>query len=411
VTTLTTSSSLADAVTAWFFEPVARHEPDPLFDRLRADDPVHYCEAVDSWVLTRYADANKVFRSSHALRSPAAGRNGDYLYTPDGELRPCQAIAWRSIRYSEGDAHVRIRMLVGRALNSPNVARWQEFMEAEVEKALEPLRGRTEMDLMADFAYELPLRQICRILGIPDRDVDDYKRWTSDILTGQVFNASEEVMARGDEAALAFRAHVDELIAFHRTRPGPDLLSAMIEARDGGDMLADEEIVCITAGLLAAGHETTAALIGNTTLALMRHPDEFERLRGDLSLLPEAVEEGLRYEGSAQWVPRFALDGLEVDGVPIGKGDQVVLVLRAANRDPEAFSEPHRYVIGRPEKAHLAFAAGAHSCIGPHLARAETRTALSAIVTEFPNLELAGDYHYVEMSTVRHLATLPVRWG
>jgi cytochrome P450 len=302
-------------------------------------------------------------------------------------------------------------VLVGRALNSPNVATWQEFMAAEVERALVALRDRTSMDLMADFAYELPLRMICRILGVPDADVLNYKSWSSDMLTGQVFNARPEVMERGDQAALTFRAHLEELIAFKRKHPGEDLLSAMIEARDGGETLSDEEIVNVTAGLLAAGHETTAALIGNTTLALLTHPDQMQRLRDDLSLLPAAVEEGLRYEGSAQWIPRFALDGLEVDGVAIGKGDQLALILRAANRDPDQFSEPERYVIGRPEKGHLAFAAGAHACIGPHLARAETQVALQAIVTEFPNLELAGDYHYVEMSTVRHLATLPVRWG
>ena len=192
------------------------------------------------------------------------------------------------------------------------------------------------------------------------------------MLSGQVFNATEEVMDRGDVAALAFRAHLEELLAFLRTRSGPDLLSAMVEARDGGEMLSDEEIVNVTVGLIAAGHETTAALIGNTVLALLEHPDQLERLREDRSLLSAAVEEALRYQGSAQWVPRFALDGLDVAGVPVEKGDQIVLVLRAANRDPEAFSEPHRYLIGRPEKGHLAFAAGPHTCIGPHLARAET---------------------------------------
>ena len=403
-------SDLAHGVERWFQDRAARRDPYSLYRRLRAEDPVHYCEAADTWVLTRFADINTVLRSPNATRAPFVGTNSkDYLYASDGSLRPAHRVG--TIRYLEGAAHARVRVLVGQALKPNNVALWQQDIDFEVERAVARVRDRGEMDLMGDFAYELPLRMICRILGIPDSDVYSYRDWTKDLLAGQAFNASDEIKERGDAAALAFIDHLTELLDFYRKNPAKGLLAAMMSASEGGETLSDEEIIVVTGGVIAAGHETSTALIGNATLALLRNPDELARLRADDSLMGLAVEEFLRFEGPPVWVPRFALDGLSVDGVEFERGQQLALFIASANRDEEVFEDPGRFRIRERKKGHLAFVAGNRFCLGANLARAEARAAMTAVITEFPNLELAADeFDYVAFPQVRQLEALPVRW-
>ena len=410
MSTIEQHSDLANDVERWFQDRAARRDPYDLYARLRREDPVHYCEAAGTWVLTRYADINRVLRSPNATRAPWVGTNSkDYLYAADGSLRPVHKVG--TIRYLEGAAHARVRLLVGQALKPNNVALWQRDIDLEVERAVARVRDMGEMDLMADFAYELPLRMICRILGIPDSDVYSYRDWTNDLLIGQSFDASDEVKARGDAAAIAFIEHLTELLAFYRKNSGNGLLPAMLAASEDGETLSDEEIISVTGGVIAAGHETSTALIGNATLALLRNPDELARLRADESLMALAVEEGLRYEGPPVWVPRFALDGLSVDGVEIERGTQMALFIASANRDEEVFEDPDLFRIREREKGHLGFVAGNRFCLGANLARAEARAAMSAVVAAFPSLELTGDqFDYVPFPQVRQLAALPVRW-
>lgn len=403
-------SGLANDVERWFEDRAARRDPYDLYARLRREDPVHYCEAAATWVVTRYADINRVLRSQNATRAPWVGTNSkDYLYDADGSLRPVHKVG--TIRYLEGATHARVRLLVGQALKPNNVALWQQDLDFEVERAVARVREMGQMDLMADFAYELPLRMICRILGIPDSDVYSYRDWTKDLLIGQSFNASDEVKARGDAAALAFIDHLTELLAFYRKNDANGLLPAMLAASEDGETLSDEEIISVAGGVIAAGHETSTALIGNMTLALLRNPDELARLRADESLMPLAVEEGLRYEGPPVWVPRFALDGLSVDGIEIEPGTQVALFLASANRDEEVFEDPNAFRIRERDKGHLGFVAGNRFCLGANLARAEARAAMTAVINEFPNLELTADeVDYIAFPQVRQLAALPVRW-
>jgi cytochrome P450 len=267
------------------------------------------------------------------------------------------------------------------------------------------------MDLMADFAYELPLRMICRIVGIPDTDVYSFRTWTQELLAGQAFDASDEVKDRGDAAAIAFRERLGELIAFYRANPNEGLLSALIAATEDGDTLTDAEIVTVMGGLIAAGHETSTAMIGNLILALLRNPDELHRLCEDSSLMPTAVEEGLRYEGPPVWVPRFALEGLTVGGVEFPPGAQLSLFIASANRDPDVFEDAEEFQIRPRAKGHLSFAAGDRFCLGSNLARAEVRGGVDALIRYFPKLELAADdVEYVAFGQVRQLAALPVRW-
>ena len=225
-----------------------------------------------------------MLRSANATRAPWVGQNAkQYLYGADGEIRPAHTVG--TIRYLEGNAHARVRLLVGQALKPTNVALWQKDLDLEVERAVARVRDRGTMDLMADFAYELPLRMICRVVGIPDTDVYSFRTWTQELLAGQAFDASDEVKDRGDAAAVAFRERLSELIAFYRATPNEGLLSALIAATEDGDTLADAEIISVMGGLIAAGHETSTAMIGNLTLALLRNPDELHRLREDPSLM------------------------------------------------------------------------------------------------------------------------------
>lgn len=412
VTATTEQDRLEDAITRWWTDADARQTPHDLFDRARVEDPIHYSETAKSWFLTRHADINAVLRSRHALRAPTAGRHvQDWLYDENGELRPSHRLASGSFRYKEGEPHQRLRSLAAKALNSPNIVRWQDDIDRETERAIASVREAKQMDLVDEFAHLLPLRQILRILGIATDDAESYRRWTAAILPAQAITATPEEIARGDVAAVEFEASLAELIAARRAQPASeDLLSALVYAEDGHERLTDAELVSITFGFISAGHETTASLIGTMTHALLCHPDQLALLRDDLTLVPAAIEEGLRYDGPAQWVPRFALEGLEVDGTEIPQGDHIALMLLSANHDPDVFLDPHRLVIGRDTRASLAFAAGVHFCPGSWLARAEGVSALRAIVTSLPGLELVSEPSYRQASQGRSLQSLQVTW-
>ena len=403
-------TSLSDAVTRWFTDPAARQDPWSLYEQLRREDAVHYCEPLDTWVLTRYADVNKVLRFPRAHITPMAGKNTAGVRDANGEPQPRYKLSvFRSL---SGEAHARMKLFMGRALSSPNVASWQVIIDDEVARGVSLVRDQGSMEMMADFSNPLALRIICRILGIPEEAIADYRRWSQEVIRGVVFNADEETVRQANDAARSFSTHTQTLVEEQRAHPTTGLISALLEARQGDDELSPEEVASLTFTTIAAGHETSGSLIANMTLALLNHPDQLQRLRDDLSLLPDAVEEALRYTGPAHWVSRYPSAPITVGDVEIGVGEHIACILASANRDPEVFPDPERFVIRRPEKPQLGFALGPHSCLGASLARTELTAAMRAVVTEFPRLELASDdYQWGTNSIGRTLTRLPLRWG
>jgi cytochrome P450 len=288
-------------------------------------------------------------------------------------------------------------------------------IQAIVDRLLDRVAGAPRMDVIEELAYPLPVTVISELLGVPTGDAETVKEWSRDVaraLDAIALPVGPEVIERGrhatDEMAGYFRALSEE----RRRRPGPDLLSGLVEAEEAGDRLSERELLATCILLYVAGHETTVNLIGSGLLALLRHPAERRRLQDDPSLLPAAIEELLRYDGPVQRTGRMAASDIEIGGVPIPKGTLVLGLLGAANRDPAHFAEPDRLDLGRDEPRHLAFGSGIHYCLGAPLARLEAQVAIGTLLRRFPALTLAAERPtWRPSSTLRGLEVLPVALG
>jgi cytochrome P450 len=269
------------------------------------------------------------------------------------------------------------------------------------------MAGRDRADLVAEFAFPLPITVICELLGVPMADRESFRSWSNTVVTG---------MAAGQSTVGAMQSlagYITELIADKRRHLGDDLLSELIAVRDGGDRLSERELVAMVFLLLIAGHETTVNLIANGAYLLLTHPDQYQRLRADLSLVPAAVEEFLRYESPVETTtPRFTAEPVEVAGVTIPAGEVVLVALSSANRDEGRFADPARFDIGRADSSHLAFGHGIHFCLGAPLARLEGQVAFETLLTRLPGLELAvprSELAWRPGILIRGLVDLPVR--
>jgi cytochrome P450 len=311
--------------------------------------------------------------------------------------------------------HTRLRGLVQKAFTPKMVERIrprsQEIVDGLIDRAFD--RGR-EMDLIEDFAYPLPVTIICELLGVPVEDHTRFSEW-SRVLSRAVDPSpirSPELEEEIALAGLAFAEYFEALVAQRRTSLGDDLLSALIAAEEEGDRLSSDELLGISLLLLIAGHETTVNLVGNGTLALLRNPDEFARLRDDPSLSKTAVDEMLRYDSPVQMNQRIALEPFTLaDGQVVAAREQMIVMLAAANRDPAAFPDADRFDVGRADaRRHLAFGGGIHHCLGAALARVEGDVAVTTIVRRMPALALAGEPERRPNFTLRGLAHLPVSY-
>jgi len=268
------------------------------------------------------------------------------------------------------------------------------------------------MDVIADLAYPLPVTVIIEMLGVPTRDRERLKRWSDEFVV-YFSKAPNEVTP--EEYATAARAVAAEedyfraAVAHLRTAAEPGLLGGMARAEEAGDRLTEQELYANANLLLTAGHETTTNLIGNGTLAMLRHPDQLEKLRADPSLLPAAIEEFLRFDAPVQFTHRVAKENVTIGDKLIRRGQFVYLILAAANRDPDRFADPDRLDITRKDNHHVAFGQGPHFCLGAPLARLEAQIAFAALLRQFPAFRLAADrVAYRPTFNLRGLQSLPV---
>jgi pimeloyl-[acyl-carrier protein] synthase len=389
------------------FDPVTHADPYPAYRELRERDPVH-SPFPGVWVLSRHRDVTALLRdargSSDRRKSPLYDLFIQSLpVPPDAEaLQP-------SMLFLDPPDHDRLRGLVHRAFTPRRVERLRERVQAVVGGLLDEARERGRFDIVADLGYPLPVTLICDILGVPEADRERMRRWSLDLIYTIDPIVPPENLARAQVAGIEFRGYLHELIADRRRHPGDDILSALVDAEDEGDVLTSAELVSTCVLLLVAGHETTSGLIGNGTLALLRHRDQLRRLHDDPSLIRGAIEELLRYDSPVQLSGRLALEDMEIDGRRIAPGEEVVMLLGSANRDPEQFDDPDALDIGRPENRHVAFGGGIHFCLGAHLARMEGGVAIGELARRFPTMELAADtVEWRDTITLRAPRSLPV---
>lgn len=397
------------AVFGAILDPALRGTLYPLYHRLREIAPVHATEQLKNeraWVLTRHRDIDTVLRH----RDFVSDRRNVEIFNTGESGRLFFDMMTRLLLYLDRPEHDRVRNLVSQAFTPRSVEARRERIQQAVDELLDRAADSGRMDVVADFAYPLPITVICEMMGVPAEDLPRFFGWAHDFARrGDVSDITEERVRAGEDATRGFNEYFLEHVRDRRRTPRADLIGALVEARDGGRGLSDDEIVATCVILLQAGHETTADLIGLGTLHLLEHPQQLELLRQEPDRIAAAGEELLRFDSSVQISQRVGPHAIELSGVTVPAGEVCVLINGAANRDPEIFDAPDRLDIARDGGSHLAFGLGRHHCLGHSLARAEIQTALRTLVTRFPALALDGAAAYRPSLFLRGLATLPVR--
>jgi cytochrome P450 len=378
--------------------------PYPTYHRLRAEEPVHH-NPLGFWVLTRYEDV------LGALRDPRFAKEAIAAFVA-ARFGIAPAGIGLSMLDRDPPDHTRLRGLVSTAFTPRVVEMLRPHIQRIVDGLLERVETAGSMDLIEDFAYPLPVVVICELLGVPVEDRDRFKQWGLDIARGLDaiwLPPDSEVAVRSVASRRALSDYFRALIAERRASPRGDMLSALIAAEAAGDTLTEDELLATCILLLVAGHETTVNLIGNGTLALLRHPHELRRLRESPGLIASAVEELLRYDGPVQRTARIPSEDVTIGGRTIGKGEMVLPFIGAADRDPAQFPDPDRLDLTRADNRHIAFGWGIHFCLGAPLARIEGQIAINTLLQRLPKLALATDTPpYRQSLTLRGLSALPV---
>ena len=384
------TESVEDAANRLVFDPVARANPYPVYDRLRATDPV-FRTPVEIWFVTSYEAC------AHLLRDPRLTRRHEDSWEQRAIFQNSVGRVWfeeqsRWMLWLDPPDHTRLRGLVSKAFTPRYVSRMHDRVQQIVSSLVDDLREAGEADFISAFAFELPITIICDMLGIPTDDRVSFRDWTVALAQTLEPLPPEDVQNAADDATRKLTAYLHALIDERRHQPGDDLLGALVTAEEEGHRLTEDEIVSTAGLLLGAGFETTTNLLGNGMLALLRNPAQWDLLKSDPSLAPAAVEELLRYDSPVQMAtPRVANTDIEIAGRTIAEGDVVVNIVAAGNRDPQRFDEPNSVDLRRPDPDPLSFGGGPHFCLGAALARMEGAVAFESLATMLPNLALAED--------------------
>ena len=381
------------------------------FKTLRTQNPILRQLSLDGstmiWFVSRYDDVEAVLRDPRFVRDERSAKPLEQAW----QRSPLEDLISNHMLNKDGDDHHRLRALVSQAFTPKRVRELRPRIQAIADELLDGLQARGKMDLISDFAFHLPTIVILEMLGVPVQDREKFKAW-SNAAVSPVLNESDVTAFYGHMQA--FMTYLRELFAARRAEPRDDLISALIQAEQSGDVLSENELFSTVFLLIVAGHETTVNLIGNSVLALLFNPDARAELKADPSLMPNAVEEFLRFDGSVERaLNRWAAEDVELRGQTIHRGDPVILILGAANHDPKKFTRPDELDVTRQPNPHLGFGKGIHYCLGAPLARLETEIALNILLQRLPELRLdalESTLRWRNTPGFKGLEALPVAW-
>ena len=388
-------------------------DPYPLFARLRAEEPVHWCEPMNMWLISRYDDVLAGLKDTKRLLSSRTGMYFDPLTPTNRELaKPMVDHIGFWMQNLNPPDHTRIRKLVNLVFTTRMLQKLVPRIDCIVEELLDKVCANDETDFYQSFCLPLPAMVVCEMLGIPDEDQDRYHETLERFFrfSGGAGPRLNDAVVTSLEAMNELLAYFDVLVEKRRREPRDDLISAMAAAEADGDRLSRDELFALCVFLYLAGHETTVSLLSSGTKLLLQHPHQFDLLKADPDkLLEPAVEEFLRYDAPVTRAVRVPAEPISFNGHIVPEGQTVMLLLGSANRDPSVFEEPDRLDIKRWPNRHLGFGHGIHFCLGASLARLEANIAFKAIARRLPDMNLATDrVRWGKTGGIRSIEPLPV---
>jgi cytochrome P450 len=391
--------------------PEFRANPFPTFKRWRDERPVVPVNVLGSraWLVTRYDDVELAFKDERLVKNKRNARdpNKPYREMPlPGFVKPLQT----NMLDSDVPDHTRLRALVHQAFMPRLIAQMQARVHDLAHELIDRAQAKGEMDLIQEFAVEIPLVVICDMLGVAEKDRASFHKW-SKIMTS-VAKPIDGILAMPSLYRMV--QYLRRLFREHRLEPRDNLTSALVKAEAEGSSLSEDELIGMAAILLSAGHETTSGLIGNGVLALLTNPDQLERLKTEPALMKPAIEELVRFAPPVlMGTPRYAREDMTIAGTQIPQGDAVYAMIGSANHDERKFEHPETLMLDRTNNKHLGFGQGIHYCVGAPLARLEASTAFQVLFERLPNLRLAvqpEELRWASSLIPRGLKALPVKF-
>lgn len=403
------TSLITEAWGGW--GPDVRDDPFPSFDRIRRDAPVcpvRLADGHDAWLVLGHRAAKQALQDPRLSKDLVAALDSDPDTVDEG--LPGRAFARHMLNVDPPD-HTRLRGLVSFAFRPSRVRGLAPRVEALADGLLDAMGAEETVDLAAAYARPLPFQVIGELLGIPEADRPQLQRWFALLLSPRSGRPAPEVVAASDGIV----GYLADLVDRATTAPGPDLVGDLVKASEDGDVLTRQELLSTLFQLIVAGHDTSTSLLGNAVVALLDHPAAWQALVAAPALVPQAVEELIRFTAPVPHATfRYATEDIDLDGVTVPAGKQVLVCLAAANRDPALTDGADRLDLQREDRRHLGFGYGPHFCLGASLARLETTIALSRLLERFPGLTLAAEradlaWSHGDGLVLRGLAALPVR--
>ncbi len=385
--------------------------PFPFYAQLRAEAPVFpiilRATKQRAWLVTRYDDALNVLKDERFAKDRHNAMSREQLKKAIW-LPPMFKSLERNLLALDSPDHTRLRALVHKAFTPRLIEQMRDQIQTVTTELIDKVEPKGSMDLIADFALPLPLTMIGRILGVPAEDNPKFHRWTKTFVAAGT-NRNPFVLI---PSIMGFMGYMKKLIKERSTQPKDDLITALVQAKEGSDQMTEDEVLAMIFLVLSAGHETTLNLISSGTLALLEHPDQLAKLRSEPALIKTGIEELLRFAGPAEMATeRYAREDITIAGTVIPRGELVLAVIASANRDANYFDNPDTLDITREKNKHLAFGQGIHYCVGAPLSRLEGQIAISTLIQRLPNLHLSvapDQLRWRSEFILRGLEALPV---
>jgi cytochrome P450 PksS len=398
----------------------ATADPFPHYAALRRDAPIFRMDATPEnsmipfgsvWVVSRYEEASIVLKDpTRFVQSPAAALPLEVLAAMPPMPSFMKVVAESMVMRDPPD-HTRLRGVVNRAFTPRAVKQMEPRIQAAADRLLDGLPAQGEMDLVPRYAWPLPLGAVCDMIGVPEQDREGFRKWVDEL---QFFPKSPEEMEKSNAAMASFMDYAGKLVQARRKAPEDDLATALVQAEEAGDRLTHDELCGLIVQIIFAGHETIAKFLANAVLALMQKREHWDRLVRDPAQAEAITEELLRCASSSHQCDRWAAQDIELAGHTIKRGDRVVVLLPAVNRDPARFPNPEEVDASRNDKGHMSFGHGIHFCVGAPLARVEARIGLATLARRLPTLRLNAPPESVRWELngpIRGVPHLPVAWG